>query len=489
MVLGVRKVEERNKTPLEVKTSNFYTDDITQAVKHINALLSNGSNLFLIARYAEIVLDNYGVVDFEAFQNLIGNETVDVTPGDLDVLLSYVNMAMYTRIESIKYLERLIDPKMPPEEKIATKLYESYRGKVLQPRIEVGVLTKSRFLNNHHRRITTISPSGSLSPIFLVDFKAFYNVDLTLNTSTSKENAKHKTQNTKESEQEREAREARETHNLAMIGKINTDLHTRLLNYLASVNRAVIINKKLDGKSAEFAKEMISSNLKLLDMGRKLQYLIHIESERLKTTRESLLFSRPVVAIGLNDSKTKAKFHFEHSKLSEYCEVSIYLPRIMSYKLGSSKNLDTQKYNKISVGPISLGNQFVDTPGITYNITSSRQELSGPIRLFPKLLVISSDFLSEQSRQAEKDLVFFKHDDMVNFFKIPLTKKELNGQFLAVDTVSMPNPPFFRVHKARTNLNSFKINIRDECGEFLNFARDTIVKINFCFRACNIDEL
>lgn len=482
MILGARKLEERNKSPLEVKISNFYTDDITQAIKHINTLVSNGSNLFLIARYAEIVFDNYGVIDFDAFRNLSGDDMVDITSSDLDVLLSYVNMAMYTRIQSVKYLEHLIDSKMPNNEKVNTNLYESYQGRVLQPRVELGVLIKSRFLNNHQQRMAVINPSGADSPIYLVDFKAFYNVDLTMGTATTKEN-------TNESEQAREDKRAREAQNLRMLGKITSDLHTRLLNYLASVNKAVLINGKLDDKSAKFAREMISSNLKLLDMGKKLQYLIHIESERLKTTRESLLFSRPVMAIGLNGSKTKAKFHFEHSKLSEYCEVFIHLPRIMSYKLGSSKNQTTQKYNKISIGPISLATEHLDVTGITSNITSTKQELSGPIRLFPKLLVISCDFLSEQSRQAEKDLVFFQHDDMVNFFKILLTKKDLSGQFLAVDTASVPNPPFYRVHKARTYLNSFKINLRDESGELLHFARDTIVKINFCFRACDIDQI
>ena len=489
MVLGAKKIEERNKSSLEVKTSNFYTDEVTQGVKHINSLLSNGSNLFLIARYAEIVFDNFGVIDFEAFKNLSGNKTVDITLGDLDVLLSYVNMAMYTRTQTIKYLEHLIDSKMPAEKKVNTKLYESYSGKILQPRVELGILIKSRFLNTHEQRRAVMSPSGGLNPIFLVDFKAFYNVDLTLSAKeNAKENAKEHTKEP-ENEQEQKDKRAKEAQNLKAIAKALSELNTRLFNYLASFNKAVLIKGVLDDKSAKFAREIISSNIKLLDMGKKLQYLIHIESERLKTTRESLLFSRPVMAIGLNDSKTKAKFHFEHSKLSEYCEVSIYLPRIMSYKLGSSKNLDTQKYNKISVGPISLATERLDTAGITYNIISAKQELSGPIRLFPKLLVISCDFLSEQSRQAEKDLVFFKHDDMVNFFKVPLTKKDLNAQFLAVDTASVPNPPFYRVHKARTHLNSFKINIRDECGEFLNFARDTIIKLNFCFRACNIDRV
>ena len=481
MVLGAKKLEERNKSPLQVKTSDFYTDDITQAIKHVNTLISNGSNLFLIARYAEIVLDHFGVIDFSAFENLSGNTTVDVTPEDLDLLLAYVEMSIFTRIETINYLYRLIDPKLPQKDKVDTQRYRSYKSKVVLPRKEIGVLVRSRFLSTTQERKTLINPS--VNPIFLVDFTAFYNVDLTLGTATTKENKGVK--NTKADED----KQAAEERNLMLIGKIIRELQSRILNYLASVNKATLIVGKLDTDSAAYARDMIYSNMQLLDMGKKLQYLIHIESERLKTTRESLLFSRPIMAVGLNDSKTKARFHFEHSKLSEYCEVFIHLPRIMSYKLGSSKNLDTQKYNKITIGPISLATERLDTTGITFNITSSKQELSAPIRLCPKLLVVSCDFLSEQSRQAEKELVFFKHDDMVNFFKIPLKQKDLNGQFLAIDTSSTPTPQFYRVHKARTNLNSFKINIRDESGEFLNFARDTIVKINFCFRACHIDRL
>ena len=375
------------------------------------------------------------------------------------------------------------------KDKVNTQKYRSYKSKVVTPRQEIAVLVRSRFLSTAEERKTLINPS--VNPIFLVDLTAFYNVNLALSTATATTKEKKGVKNTKTpaSDKVDEEKQAAEERNLLLIGRVIRELQSRILNYLASLNKATLIVGKLDTESAAYAKEVIYSNMYLLDMAKKLQYLIHIESERLKTTRESLLFSRPIMAIGLNDSRTKARFHFEYSKLSEYCEVFIRLPRIMSYKLGSSKNLNTQKYNKITVGPISLATERLDTTGITFNITSSKQELSAPIRLCPKLLVVSCDFLSEQSRQAEKELVFFKHDDMVNFFKVPLKQKDLSGQFLAIDTSSTPNPQFYRVHKARTILNSFKINIRDESGEFLNFARDTIVKINFCFRACHIDRL
>ena len=489
MVLGGRKLEERNKSPLEVKVSDFYTDDINQAVKQVNNLVSNGSNLFLIGRYAEIVLDNYGVINFDAFHNLSGDKMIDITPEELDLLLSYIDMAIFTRIETIKYLYKLIDPKANYGKKIDMSPYNSFRNKAVQPRTEFTILAqgdrKTRFLSSTQQRATLINSSGGVQPILLVDFKAFHNVDLTLGTTTkTKKDGDKNTKNTDDVTQEEEEQ------NLKKIGKIISELQTRVFGFLSSVNKAVSVGGKLNAECAKHAEEMISNNFKLLDIGKKLRYLIHIESERLKTTRESLLFSRPVVAIGLDNSKSKARFQFEHSKLSEFSEISIYLPRIMSYKLGSSKNLETQKYNKISIGPISLATEYLNNDtGITFNITSEKQKLSAPVRLLPKLLIVSCDFLSEQSRQAEKELVFFKHEDMVNIFKVPLKQKDLNGQFLAVDTSSLPNPPFYRVHKARTHLNSFKINVRDECGEFLSFARDTIMKINFCFRACNADRL
>ena len=138
-----------------------------------------------------------------------------------------------------------------------------------------------------------------------------------------------------------------------------------------------------------------------------------------------------------------------------------------------------------------MATKFFDTAttGISFNIKSHKQRLSAPIRLIPKLLVVSTDFLSEQSRQAEKEIVFFRTDDMVNFFKAPLKQKELNRQFLAIDTSLSLNQPFYRVHKARTFLSSFKVNLRDESGELLSFSRDTIVKMNFFFRACNVDRM
>ena len=479
--------EKRNTTPLVVKVSDYYTDNAHLALKHINSLLANGSNLFLIARYGELFLDNQAVFNFEVFQNLSIENELDVTKAELEILLSYVDWGLFTRMEALKYLIKLVDEKADIKTIIDPKSV-TYKRPPLKKSDESLILNSSHFLSDYNTRKILY---GAANPIFLIDLEAFYEVELASseseeNSPTSKKKKRADEDQDREKEKEREKRE----RNTQKRNKIIAYIKKQTSNYLQLV-AGPVVEGKLDSGVKKLVDEMISSHLKLVQLGKKLQQLIHIELERLNVPKESMLFSRPVVAVGLDSSETKVKFYFEYSKLSEYSEISLTLPRIMSYKLGTNKNLNSQKYNKITIGPISLATHRTAgvATGIAHNIISSKQRLSAPIRLFPKLLVISTDFLSEQSRQAEKDIVFFSIDDMVNFFKVPLKQKELNRQFLAIDTSLTPNQPFFRVHKARTQLNKFRINLRDESGELLSFARDTIVKINLFFRACNIDRM
>ena len=473
--------EKRNSTPLEVKVSDYYTDSAHLALKHINSLLANGSNLFLIARYTELFLDNQAVFNFEAFRNLSVENVLDVTKSELETLSSYIDWGLFTRLEALKYLVKLTDENADISQIINPKSV-TYKRPPLSKSDEFLTLNNSFFLSTHNARKILY---GDANPIFFIDLTAFYDVEL---TSESEEDSTSSKKN-KKVDEDREKKEKKEK-NTRQRARIIAHIKQQTLNYLQLVAGPVVAGK-LESNMRKTVDEVISSHLKLIKLGQKLQQLIHIEFERLNIPKESLLFSRPVVAVGLDSSETKVKFYFEYSKLSEYSEVSITLPRIMSYKLGVNKQLATQKYNKITIGPISLATQLTagSATGISHNITSSKQRLSAPIRLFPKLLVISTDFLSEQSRQAEKDIVFFSTSDMVNFFKVTLKQKDLNRQFLAIDTSLTPNQPFFRVHKARTYLNNFKINLRDESGELLSFSRDTIVKINFFFRACNIDKM
>ena len=483
--------EKRNATPLLVKVSDYYTDNIYPALKHINSLLANGSNLFVIARYAELFLDNQGVIDFDVFQNLSVENVLDVTKAELELLLSYLDWGFFTRVEALKYLYKLTGKTDGDIKKTFEGRTITYKRPPISKEDEISILSESDFLATHNLRKNLVNPSGHIGPIFFIDLTAFYGVDLISQSDESKAEKDNPTSKKKKKVEQQKQENEKEKENTAKLAKITTHIQQQTLNYIRLYGQGSVIEGKLEGSTKTIVDEMISSHWKLMKLGKKVQQLIHIELERLNIPKESLLFSRPVVAIGLDSSETKCKFYFEYSKLAEYSEVSITLPRIMSYKLGVSKNLSSQKYNKITIGPISLATQLTTgtSTGIANNITSGKQRLSAPIRLFPKLLVVSTDFLSEQSRQAEKDIVFFSIDDMVNFFKVPLKQKELNRQFLAIDTSLTPNQPFYRVHKARTHLSTFKINLRDESGELLSFSRDTIVRINFFFRACNVDRM
>lgn len=469
VIFSERKLEIKNNTPLVVNLSDFYSADIHQAVRHVNTLLSNGSNMFLIARYSELFLDHHGIFDFRVFDKLDGENIMNVTRTELELLLRYLDIGFFARFEIIQYLNGLSEPLRP-----ITKLIP-YNVTYLRPSMtsdfEAGILRPSKFFLPLAGRSNIIIEDGSaVQPNTLIDLSDYYDVEL-------------------DSNKRKRGAEAN-ANNAAKVAENKRKITSRLFRKLRIIDKATTEVKQIDGKaqtvfvgeSKKYAEEIISHNIELFKIGQKIRDLIAIEIERLKNSSNSQLFTRPFAAIGLDISETKVKFYLEFTKLAERSHISIVFSPILSYKLGSSRDITTQNYNKITIGPISLADVKRNETGVAHNIMSPKQRLSASMRIFPKLLIIACDILSEQSRQMEKEQTFFTRNDMVSFFKVSLKPKTLGTQFIAIEASKMPSQPFFRVHKARTHLNSFKVMLFDENGEFLLFPRDTIVKIALTFR-------
>ena len=459
IILSPKKLDIRNKIPLEVNLSDFYTTDVHHAIRHINTLLSNGSNLFLIAKYSELFLDHHGLFNYTVFKGLDSETIVDVTKADMDLLLRYIDIGFFARMEMIRYLNGFIDENRDISTLVPWSV--TYNKTSMSHEHEEDILITSKYFNSIADRSAYIIDDGTdAEPLKLIDLQAYYDIDL------------------KTKRKKGELFEA----NANRISANKQLIKDRLWAKLEIIGKATLAGRKFDAKSALYAEEIIHNNIELLKIGRKIRDMIVLEMERLAQHSESRLFSRPFAALGLDVSETKARFYLEFSKLCEHCHISIIFSPILSYKLGSSRDLTTQKYNMIRIGPVSLADQNDNTTGVAHKIVSSKQRLSASLRIFPKLLIIASDILSEQSRQMEKEQTFFVKNDMVSFFKVQLKAKSIGSQFLAVEASKLPSQPFFRVHRARTYLSTFKIMLFDENGEFLLFPRDSIVKLALTFR-------
>ena len=457
-------VENSNKDPLTVKVTDFLTVELEHAVLFLNKLLQNSSNLYLICRYLEIFLDMDSLVKTETFNNLNVDTEVHLTCADLDLLDRYVDIGVFSRLQIVKILNGIVNPDPIKAGKQMKTLFSFslepatlFHAKgTLTASDETESLKKSSFLKPISARSRPNPVTGKQEdPIRFIDLKEFYDVNL---------------------------RSPASSHVQLKTDKFN-EIKTKICNYyemMGAISRGSNGSYiAVDGKKIN---DIISKNVQLINMGRKAHDVIHAESEKLRNGNN--VFAHHFLRLGLH-AQSKCRFLIDKSKLVSDVEMMVTFPPIVSYKLGSGKEKTTQRYGNVVVGPISI-----HTPPqekilkLSNTIIHQSQKLTSCCRIVPKLLCLATDFLAESSRQQEKEQFFFSHDDMVTFFKVPLKPKSIKTQFLIVESSQLPPQPFYKVHKARTQLQNFKIMLFDENGEFLVFARNSIVKIAMTFRPC-----
>ena len=499
---GDDQLSIKNQRPLIVNLSDFQTNNIVDALKFLNKILQNSSNLFIITRYLEVLLDCDTIVKKDLFEKLNIEREVTVSTKDLNVLLKYVNMATYTRLKIIEIVNNFVNPINPGKtfNKLIPPKLVAYTEGALTLEDEEEALKESMFLNTAktRRKKTEIL----FSSIKAVNTTQFYDIDFRLSDPKALE---------------------------APTAAIKADL-------LSSLNSMGFLERDHNGSysstSLEYLKKIISNNITLLRIGKKLRELLSNEKKRLELKKQAKFFVRHFLSVTMDHSQSKCRFLIDRTKLVEKCKITVNLPPIVSYRLGSARDLITRKYALVKIGPISVDDysnktttgkatkatetaetaetakrartaetaetaemaetaketdrttKAVIIPKLSNNINHDSQRLSGCMRITAKLLCLATDFLAESSRQQEKEQFFFSHDDMVTFFKVPLKPKYLGPHFLAIESSQLPPQPFFKVHKARMQLNTFKIMLFDENGEPLLFPRDTLVKIALTFRPC-----
>ena len=96
-------VKERNNTICRIQMSDFITTSASTAINHVNSLVEKDVNFFLLTRYAEFLCDT-DIFKKEFFTNAQPKPTEQ----DMALLLWYVEVGLYTRLQLIANINELL---------------------------------------------------------------------------------------------------------------------------------------------------------------------------------------------------------------------------------------------------------------------------------------------------------------------------------------------------------------------------------------------
>ena len=449
-------INEENDQPLVVNVGDFHAADSSTALTYLNHLLFNASNLFVLKRYCDILTDCHLFQD-QAFENLDIDTFITISPTDCEMLRHYIDIAVYTRTRIIDILNNYIN-----EDRDIKKLYNpdniAYNNAIFSEKKETEALKRSKLL----RPITDRIPSHpSLNPVTnprsqIIKLSNFHGLNLAVK------------------------RQNQTKIKLAILNTADRNIKSELKQYLTKIGK--LSNDQISPENIEYIEQIISDQVLLLSVGRTIQTLIHNEQERLRTRRNSKIFARPLLSVIPDSSGLKCKFVIDRTKNIEHMTYKIIFPPIVSYKLGAEKNIITGKYETIKIGPISLI-EPTNYKQFSNQITHEKQRLCSAFRTFPKLLCLGTDILADCNRQTSKEQFLFQRDDVIIFFQMLLkTNKNGSNNPLVLPFTESYKQEFYKVHKARNFLSSFKICLYDENGMQLSFMRQTIAKIALTFR-------
>ena len=447
-------LEKENKKPLIVHVSDFQSFNIKKILDYINKLLQICSNLFIIKRYTEIILDDDTIFRDDLFTNLDINSNIVTCIEDFNLLKYYIDIATFSRIRVIETLNQLIEPQRELSTLFGKDNTPEYTRGSLSKNSENETIKKSHIFNpiskrhNYNESVGAINPD----PTKLVNLSGFYMTPLLAPTG----------------------------NNIPKIETKKEDIKKAILKFLEQTGKLEKKNGKFLPYNKLYIEQIIHDNISLIKIAVLLKKLVTNEISKLSNSTN--VFPGQALTLSIDEFQQKIKFNFDTSRLENFVSFSIIFPEYMSFKLGSRRDIETRRFRPITVGPITIAPPLDKLPVISSQILSSNQRVGSCIRLIPQLLCVASDILSEVCRQMEKESVMFEKHNLVTFFQMPIhiKKKDHHAISLLPDTQTTRN--FFKIHHARMFLSDIKIVILDEHGERLRFGRDTITNLALTFR-------
>ena len=443
-----------NANPLKVDIGDFYAANENQAINHVNTILQNSTDVYILSRLLELFLDKTNIFQSTLFDKLDIDHSAVFSREDCDLLWMYTELAVFSRLEMIKILM----PYAYPDKNITDIININkitLTNWIFRSDKEDRILKKSKTLTLAKDR-DDVNPdhpelSGKEDLLRIINPKDFNNTNISI-------------------------------INDPRLNTARKNIKTALIKYLNLTSKIPKDQNPQNTLPANrvYLQQMISDNVFMITIiSQKIKELIYFEKEKLKDNRATNLLSTPFISLTMDISKLKCKFLINRNKNIEKMSFKIVFSDHISYKLGSSKNIETGKFHNITVGPISVI-PTDECKKFGNDIVHENQRLPSCLRIYPKLLCIGINILADCTRKISKELFLFEKDDLIIFFSMELKKPKTNTIVLA--SSENYKQEFYRVHQARTILSTFKIGIFDENGIEMNFQRQTIVNLALTFR-------
>ena len=443
-LLNEISIEERNKIPLEIPLSDMSTDDAAEVIDFLNEKVFYQSiSDFLVSRYLTLFFDK---------DIFINQQLTTFSKSEVNLLYRYINITLYVRhlvhdmfkeIIAASQPDLLNDETNPADPALTEDLKGLWKyGDEVQETLtkagETKILNSSENLKLRDERIEARS-------FMIVDFGQFYGHSIRAIPN--------------------EVKEAIKTDFLNRLQE--QDIFSRGLN--------------IDPSQLARAKSYFLSNRMMIEYGLLARNMVGLLAGLYdKRKKDEILFESRIIALKLDDSKSKCYVHFVKKNFlpSDGGTVQIDLPKHLGYVLGGRVG------RPVTIGPISLLSPPVVEPRLTENLVSSQQRLPQSIHPLPKLIHCCSDLIVRKTRDYWMNKSPFVDQSVI--FTFPLDDEHVSRRFISkiCDTIT-----YHRLQNVHNILNSFRLCLVDEYYQPLRFAPRTITSISLTFQPVEFESL
>ena len=423
-LLNSDDLKTSNARPLTLKLADRICSQPSEIVSFINDTFRHRLNVFIIARYLNVVFDD----------NVINeNPAAAFTANDLQLLNRMLDAAIFTRHTLHNKLCSIVNV----VEDISSQIvYSQLRGP-FKTSVAKRLLERSKTINPEDAR--TASHVGKT-----VDFSLFMDADAR-----------------RSSDKTDQIKSAIETKILRWLGEINFD-----------------VNLLEDDDSLEI-KSYITSNKSMIDLALHTRKLINLEKQKLASHDMSSLslFHEEIVRLSLDSSGQRCTFSLQPNKfLVKDCSLTIYFPETASYVLGGGPNPST---DKVVIGPLKYdANDNVDFT-LTHQIVHTNQQLPFPLRTLPNLLHVATDLVT--SKCHDSWLQRSNYSDRHIIYSYLMEESVLTNRSIA-DTNC--NSDFYRLRYSSRLLELMSFSILDSNFRKCRFPLRTYCRLCLQIRPC-----
>ena len=432
-ILTSTLVEKRNNNHCKIRMSDFITTSPEIAINHINHLLDNHVNFYILMRYAEFLCDTdffYENVFTDARQN-------ELTVADISLLKWYIEASLLIRLQLNANLNELLGS----TKDITTNPSQEKVEKLLGTK-ETATINKSTLFQPMAERTTVVHR--------LMRFDLLYNQDLS---------------------------------DLATVLPL---IATHITAYVTNQSFLERKNGTLTDKSRDSLLKIRDNNIATLQQAELIREILIIEQrkkESLSGTGLKSVYHNEMLALSI-DPTGKCIFDVIPSLFlpTDHTQFTYIFEPITSRVLGMSSTKD----DSLNIGPLKHDSK-VPTGRVTLkrnNVTNINDRLYSRCRPYSKNLYILSDIIENDCHYLSMWLRNTKFSAYHVLASFTIDENDLRSG--SIQKLSAQRN-FLRIKQSRNILNRLNIALVDDDFSELSFMRQTYCHFTICVRPANLN--